>query len=103
MLKAVFLFEKDKLMRSAKMLVPFLLLIAYIGIAYAIAPLNILSSFSICAMVLFVLMLSIGIMYDDTSCRMIEQTIYVKLRRKEYLYLGRAALLCLSTGHAMEQ
>ncbi len=93
MLKAVYRFERDKLLRSSRLIVPLLVLFAYIGIAYAVAPLNIMSSFSICSIVLFILMLSIGMMEDHIGYAMIEQTILVRLRRKGLFYLGKAALM----------
>ncbi len=93
MLKAVYRYEMDKLLKSSKLIVPLLILVAYIGIAYSIAPLEILSSFSICSLVLFMLMISVGVMQDDVNDSMIEQTILVKLRRKELFYLGKVALI----------
>lgn len=95
MLKAVYRYEKDKLLKSTKLIVPLLILFAYIGIAYSIAPLVILSSFSICSLVLFMLMISVGVMQDDISYSMVEQTILVKLRRKELFYLGKVALIAV--------
>ncbi len=93
MLKAVYRFERDKLLRSSRLIVPLLILFAYIGIAYAVGPLNIRSSFGICAIVLFILMISIGMMEDNAAYAMIEQTILVRLRRKWLFYLGKAALM----------
>jgi hypothetical protein len=93
MLKAIYRFERDKLLRSSKLIVPLLILIAYIGIAYSIAPLNILSSFSICSLVIFMLLISVGVMDDDLSYSMIEQTILVKIHKKALFYLGRAVLI----------
>jgi hypothetical protein len=72
---------------------PALLLLCYIGAGYAIAPLNILSSFSICALVVFALMLSMGVMLGALSEPMVEQTMLVKLRRPSMLYMGKALLL----------
>ena len=93
MLKAIYGFEKDKLLKSSRLIVPLLILFAYIGIAYAIAPLNVLSSFSICSLVLFILMVSVGIMEDSAGYAMIEQTILVRLRRKSLFYLGKVVLM----------
>lgn len=92
-MKAMFSFEKDLLLHSGRLVVPMLLLVAYIGIAYAIAPLNILSSFSIGALVVFVLSLSVGVMSAGLSCPMIEQSIYVKLLNKLPYFFSRALLM----------
>ncbi len=93
MLKAVYRFERDKLLRSSRLIVPLLILFAYIGIAYAVGPQSILSSFSICSILLFILMASIGMMEDDAGYAMIEQTVLVRLRKKSLFYVGKAALM----------
>ena len=92
-MKALFAFEKDVLLRSGRLVVPSLLLVAYIGIAYAIAPLDIRSSFSIGALVVFVLTLSAGVMAAGLGCPMIEQAMLVKLPRKTPFFLSRALLI----------
>ena len=92
-MKALFAFEKDILLRSGRLVVPALLLVAYIGIAYAIAPLDILSSFSIGALVVFVLSLSAGVMTAGLSYPMIEQSMLVKRKRKASFFLSRALLM----------
>jgi hypothetical protein len=95
MLKAVCRYEMDKLLHSGRFVLPALLLFAYIGIAYAVAPLSILDSFSICAVVVFALMLAMGVMLGALSEPVIEQTMFVKLRRKSYLYLGKALVMAV--------
>ncbi len=93
MLKALCRFEMDKLLKSSRLVVPLLILFAYIGIAYAVGPLRVASSFGICSLVLFVLMVSIGVMEDGLGYAMIEQTMLVRLRNKSLFYLGKAALM----------
>ena len=95
MLKAIYRYEMDKLLHSGRFVLPALLLLAYIGIAYAVAPLSILASFSICALVVFALMLAMGVMLGGLSEPVIEQTMFVKLRRKSYLYLGKALVIAV--------
>lgn len=92
MLSALFRYEKDKLLHSGKLVLPLLLLIGYIGIAYAIAPLSILDSFSICALVVFALMLAMGVMMGALSEPAIEQTMLIKLPRPYILYVGKVLL-----------
>lgn len=92
MLNALFRYEKDKLLHSGRFVMPLLLLVGYIGIAYAIAPLSILDSFSICSLVVFMLMLSMGVMLGALREPAIEQTMLVKLPRPYYLYLGKVLL-----------
>ena len=94
-MKALFSFEKDILLRSGRLVVPSLLLAAYIGIAYAIAPLNILSSFSIGALVVFVLSLGVGVMSAGLSYPMIGQSIFVKLRSKLPYFFSRTLLIAV--------
>jgi len=95
MLSSIFRYERDKLLHSGRFVLPALLLLGYIAAGYAIAPLNILSSFSICALIVFALMLSMGVMLGSLSEPMIEQTMFVKLRRPEYLCLGKALLVAV--------
>ncbi len=95
MLKAIFRYERDKLLHSGRFVLPTLLLLGYIAAGYAIAPLNILSSFSICALILFALMLSMGVMLSTLSEPMVEQTMLIKLRHPSYLYLGKALLIAV--------
>ena len=92
MLSTLFRYEKDKLLHSGRFVLPLLLLFGYIGIAYAIAPLSILDSFSICTLVVFALMLAMGVMLGALSEPAIEQTMLVKLPRPYYLYLGKVLL-----------
>jgi len=92
-MKALYSFEKDKLLHSGRIIVPLLLMIGYIGIAYAVAPLDILSSFSIGALVVFILSLSVGIMDAGLSNPMIEQAMWVKLPVKRLFFLSRAVLM----------
>jgi len=97
MLKSIVKYEADKLTHSSKIMIPIIIYAAYMGFAYTIAPLGILSSFGICNLVLFLIMLAIGVMYDDINNQMIEQAIYVRLENKTFLYWGRICLLlCIS-------
>jgi len=93
MLKAIYKFEKDKLIHSSKMVVPFILLITYISCSYTVAPLEILSSFGAASSVVFAIMVSIGVMYGDMNYQMIDQTIFAKLPKKEYFYLGKIMIM----------
>ncbi len=92
MLRALFRYENDKLLHSGRFVLPLLLLIGYIGIAYAIAPLSILDSFSICALVVFALMLATGVMLGALSEPAVEQTMLVKMPRPYFLYLAKVLL-----------
>lgn len=90
MLKAVCRFERDRILRSSKLMAPLLLLIAYIGIAYSMAPLSVPGSFGICSLAVFMLALSVGVMCDDLHIPAIDGTIFVKMRRAWYFYLAKA-------------
>ena len=93
MLQAIYRYERDKLLHSGRFVLPVLLLLGYISAGYAVAPLNILSSFSVCALVVFALMVSMGVMLGALSEPMVEQTVFVKLRKPSVLYIGKALLL----------
>jgi len=93
MLRNIFRYEKDKYMHSGKLILPEILMCGYLGFAYSIAPQNILDSFSLCSLVVFLLMLSVGVMYDDINYQMIEMSMFVKLKKKELLYFGKVMMI----------
>lgn len=93
MLKAAYKFEKDKLFHSSKIVVPILFLVTYTGCSYTIGPLEILGSFSAAASIVFALMVSIGVIYGNMNYNMIDQTIFVKLPKKEHFYFGKIILM----------
>jgi hypothetical protein len=94
-LRAVVSYERDRIFHSSRLIVPILLYLIYFVAAYSYAPLNILSSYGICSLVVYMLMLSVGVMNDDLSCPMIDQTILVKMRRKSYFYIGKTLMLAI--------
>ena len=75
------------------MILPLILLFFYLGFAYSMAPQYVLDSFSICSLVVFLLMLSVGIMYDDINYPMIDQTIFIKTEKKEQIFGARCVLI----------
>ena len=93
MLKELFRFERDKYFHSSRMILPLILLFFYLGFAYSMAPQYVLDSFSICSLVVFLLMLSVGIMYDDINYPMIDQTIFIKTEKKEQIFGARCVLI----------
>lgn len=93
MLKYIFRFEKEKYLHSGKIILPLILLCGYLGFAYSISPQKILDSFSLNALIIFLLMLAVGVMYDSANSPMIEMSIIVKLKRKELLHLGKAMVI----------
>ena len=100
-LMEIFRYEKEKYKRSSRMILPAVLLFFYLGFAYSMAPQYVLDSFSICSLVVFLLMLSAGVMYEDICFPMIDQTIFIKTEKKELLFAGRCLLIAyISLGAA---
>lgn len=93
MLKAMLGLEKEKLFQSGKMLIPFVLLLGYLGLAYSVSPQKILPSFSICGLVIFLVLLSMGVINDDLRCPMIEQAQYVRIEKKRQIFEARILLI----------
>lgn len=93
MLKSIISYERNKIFHSSKLIIPILILLVYFGAAYAYAPLNILNSFSFSSLVVYFFMLSVGIMNDDLSYPMIDQSIIVKMKHRSFFYLGKVFLI----------
>lgn len=89
----IFRYEREKYKHSSRMILPAILLFFYLGFAYSMAPQYVLDSFSICSLVVFLLMLAMGIMYEDISFPMIDQTVFIKTEKKELLFAGRCLLV----------
>lgn len=89
----IFRYEKEKYKHSSRMILPAILLFFYLGFAYSMAPQYVLDSFSICSLVVFLLMLAMGVMYEDISFPMIDQTVFIKTEKKELLFAGRCLLV----------
>ena len=93
MIRELIRFERDKYIHSSRMILPLVLLFFYLGFAYSMAPQYVLDSFSICSLVVFLLMLAVGVMYDDINYPMIDQTIYIKTEKKEWIFGARCMLV----------
>lgn len=87
--------ERDQYLHSTRMLFPFILYAGYLVIAYNVAPQNILDSFSVCSLMVFICMLAIGVMYDEISSDMIEQAVLVKMEQGYILYLAKVLFLSI--------
>ena len=78
----IFRYEREKYKHSSRMILPAILLFFYLGFAYSMAPQYVLDSFSICSLVVFLLMLAMGVMYEDIIFPMIDQTVFIKTEEK---------------------
>ena len=85
----IFRYEREKYKHSSRMILPAILLFFYLGFAYSMAPQYVLDSFSICSLVVFLLMLAMGVMYEDIIFPMIDQTVFIKTEEKGLLFGGR--------------
>ena len=89
----IFRYEREKYKHSSRMILPAILLFFYLGFAYSMAPQYVLDSFSICSLVVFLLMLAMGVMYEDIIFPMIDQTVFIKTEEKGLLFGGRCLLV----------
>lgn len=88
-------YEIKKYLHTSKIVGPLFILFAYLSMAFSMSPLGVLDSFSICGLVLFSIMIWVGISYNDIDYDMVEQTIYVKLKKKYYMYLSKVVLIII--------
>ncbi len=86
-------YETEKLLKSRKWLVPAVLFIMYLGMSYSVGPLDILSSFGICSLVVFIGMTVLFFMYNDFSYQAMDQTIFIRISGKKSFYAGRVLLV----------
>lgn len=95
MLSKLVKYEVSKYFHTNKIVVPLVLLFGFLGMSYSIQPLEILSSFSICALVLFLMMVWIGISYSEIGYEMMDQTVFIKLQKKNNLFIGKIMMVAL--------
>lgn len=95
MIRAVISYEAQKILHSSRLIIPLLVLFIYFGVAYSTAPLDILKSYSLCSLVVYLFMLCAGVVNEDMSYPVIEQTILVKMGRRSQFYIGKAAVICI--------
>lgn len=93
MLMNIFKFELGKYISSNKLIFLGLVFITYLASAYSVSPQDINSSFSTCAIVIFLLMIAVGVQYDNINYDMVEQALLVKCYYKYKYYLGRIIAL----------
>lgn len=89
MLRSLVRFERGKYLSSNKLTFLSLIFIACLGIAYSMGPQRILTSFAVCALLIFLLMIAVGVIYDNVNGEMVEQALLVKFERKYIYYLAR--------------
>lgn len=90
---AIYRYEWKRLWQSNKLTAPFVILLVWIFVADTIAPLSILSTFSICSLVLFFIMVIAGLKYGELDGRMTDQCIYARIDRKHKFYLARVLVM----------
>ncbi|WP_343208808.1 hypothetical protein [Anaerolentibacter hominis] len=89
MMRALIRFERDMILHSSKWIVPLACFLGYLGMAYSAGPQMLLSSFSVCALFLFLMMLAVGCSCAEMDDRMIEQTILIRCSGQSAYYLGK--------------
>ncbi|MCM1161788.1 MAG: hypothetical protein NC412_11240 [Roseburia sp.] len=90
---AVCKYETEKLLKSRKWMVPAILLIMYLGMSYSVGPLDILSSFGICSLVVFLGMLAVFFMCNDIHAQTMDQTVFIRISNKKSFYTGKVLLV----------
>lgn len=96
MLKGLVGFEKDKVVHSSKMVVPFLVFFLMVMIENSAAgPKKILAQYSILSLAIFMVMISVGLIYNDIKTPMIDQAVIVKLKNKGHYYLAKVVVIII--------
>ncbi len=90
---AICKYETEKLLKSRKWLVPAVLFILYLGMSYSVGPLDILSSFGICSLAVFVGMTAIFFMYEGIHYQAMDQTVFIRISGKKSFYAGKVLLV----------
>lgn len=83
---------------SNKILVPFILLIAYLYFDYNHKPIDLVGNYNVSAVVCFYLMFWIGIVYNDVTDITTEQLLILKLQSHRKYYLCNEVVLCILAG-----
>ena len=93
MIRGLVTFEKDKLIHSSKMVVPFLVFFLYLKFENSSGPQSVLAQFSISSLVIFMIMISIGMIYNDINTPMIDEAVMIKLEKRTYFYLAKVSMI----------
>ena len=86
-------YETEKLLKSRKWLVPAIIFIMYLGMYYSVGPLDILSSFGICSLVVFVGVVAMFFMYNGIHYQAMDQTVFIRISGKKSFYIGKVLLV----------
>lgn len=96
MLRGLVGFEKDKVIHSSKMVVPFLVFFLIVAIENASAgPKKILVQYSIFSLAIFMVMIAVGLIYNDIKTPMIDQAVIVKLKTKWHYYVAKVVVILI--------
>lgn len=86
-------YETEKLLKSRKWLVPAIIFIMYLGMWYSAGPLDILSSFGICSLVIYVGVATVFFMYNGIHFQAMDQTVFTRISGKKGFYMGKVLLV----------
>lgn len=90
---AICRYETEKLLKSRKWMVPAILFIMYLGMSYSVGPLDILSCFGICSLVVFIGILAVFFMCNDLPYQAMDQTVFIRISSKKSFYMGKVLLV----------
>ena len=90
---AICKYETEKLLKSRKWMVPAILFIMYLGMSYSLGPLDLLSCFGICSLVVFIGILAVFFMCNDLPYQAMDQTIFIRIPSKKSFYMGKVLLV----------
>lgn len=72
---------------------PAILFIMYLGMSYSVGPLDILSSFGICSLIVFVGMTALFFMYNGIHYQAMDQTVFIRISGKKSFYTAKVLLV----------
>lgn len=92
---AILNYEYRKYMKSNKYIAPIIALFSYLAVSFSVGPLSVLSSYSLSAMCLFLIMVWVGFSFNEVKENIIEQVIYLKGKNKYAIWLSKTILMMI--------
>lgn len=91
-------YQHKQFAMSSKWIMPFIALIAFTATIYSVAPVRIVSSFSITGLFLFLIMVWIGVMSQELEPEVSEQIMILRLKSDKKYYLCHVLFLVMLSG-----
>lgn len=91
-------YQYKQFMMSSKWIMPFIVMIAFVAAVYGMAPVGIVSSYSITGLFLFLIMVWVGVMSQELEPEVSEQIMILRLESDKKYYLCHVLFLVMLSG-----